>query len=416
MTQEEEKALQALLLDDDWPSCLNEWLYGVNIFDVLKVSRTEIRHSNMLAWLLDPRESHGFGTAFLDGFLKRICKNADVDEKTPFLIANWENATVSREWGTEKRRLDILVECRYTSKKSLVLAIENKIDSKDGNGQLDAYYKEILKEFPCEYNRGRHLFVYLTPDGDDPASDIEADVWIRLSYADIVSILDELMTFKVQMPQNLRELLHDYRSLIRREIMTDFNLDKCCNAIYRKHKEAFDLVLNHADMSGAVGEARSAIKKFLQEKCKQSNGELIFTGDRKGTQSVLSFQSKAMNSCLSQLPSGTKGSWMNEDVYYYWFDVNRYNGRIRLIVEFGLMNLSTSLHDSMMMLGKIINSKKSLQEGKYRRVKPYFVGAIEDDFDYDTFIPKVVATITKLKEDERKWLTAFHGKQERTEQ
>ncbi len=85
MTQEE-KALQALLLDDDWPSCLNEWLGGVNIFDVLKVSRAEIRHSNMLAWLLDPKESHGFGTAFLDGFLKRVCQNFDVGEKTSLTI------------------------------------------------------------------------------------------------------------------------------------------------------------------------------------------------------------------------------------------------------------------------------------------------------------------------------------------
>ena len=407
MTQEE-KALQALLLDDDWPSCLNEWLGGVNIFDVLKVSRAEIRHSNMLAWLLDPKESHGFGTAFLDGFLKRVCQNADVNENTPFLIANWENAAVSREWGAGKCRLDILVECRCASKKSLVLAIENKIDAKDNRGQLDAYYKEVLKEFPCEYNCGRHLFVYLTPNGDDPAFDIESDVWIRLSYAEIVSVLEEVMALKVQMCQNLRELLHDYSSLIRREIMTDFKLEKSCNDIYMKHKEAFDLVYKHADMSGAIGEAKSAIKKFLKEGYSDLDGDLIFTGDGKGIQSALSFHSKAMDKCLQHLPLGSEGSWGNCEVYYYWFDVNRYSGNVRLIVELGPKNVTGALRSNMMKIGKIVNPKKSLQEGVYRRLKAYKVCVASDDLDENKLISKVEESIAKLRKDEEKWLSDFN--------
>jgi hypothetical protein len=31
---------------------------GFNIFHALRVSRTEIRHSNFLSWLIDPLESH----------------------------------------------------------------------------------------------------------------------------------------------------------------------------------------------------------------------------------------------------------------------------------------------------------------------------------------------------------------------
>ena len=47
MTNEE--ALKKFLLDID---CLNEllpWAGKFNLFDVLRISRTEIRHSNMLA-------------------------------------------------------------------------------------------------------------------------------------------------------------------------------------------------------------------------------------------------------------------------------------------------------------------------------------------------------------------------------
>ena len=60
-----EEALQDFLLDIE---CLNElqpWTGHFNLFDVLKISRTEIRHSNMLGWLLNPNENHGMGDAFL---------------------------------------------------------------------------------------------------------------------------------------------------------------------------------------------------------------------------------------------------------------------------------------------------------------------------------------------------------------
>ena len=63
--RENEKALQDFLLNID---CLDElipWTGKFNIFDVLKISRTEIRHSNVLAWLLDANENHGLGDMFI---------------------------------------------------------------------------------------------------------------------------------------------------------------------------------------------------------------------------------------------------------------------------------------------------------------------------------------------------------------
>lgn len=65
LNAENEKALQDFLLDID---CLDElipWVAKFNIFDVLKISRTEIRHSNVLAWLLDANENHGLGDMFI---------------------------------------------------------------------------------------------------------------------------------------------------------------------------------------------------------------------------------------------------------------------------------------------------------------------------------------------------------------
>lgn len=46
-----------------------------NAFDVLRYAEYEIRHSNVMAWLLDPGETHGVGRAFLDWFLGAVNKS-----------------------------------------------------------------------------------------------------------------------------------------------------------------------------------------------------------------------------------------------------------------------------------------------------------------------------------------------------
>ncbi len=43
-----------------------------NAFDVLRYAEYEIRHSNVMAWLLDPGETHGIGRGFLEWFLGRV--------------------------------------------------------------------------------------------------------------------------------------------------------------------------------------------------------------------------------------------------------------------------------------------------------------------------------------------------------
>lgn len=51
---------------------LESLLGGFNLFQVLKFEYGEIRHSNVLGWILDPTESHGLGATFLQKWLKRV--------------------------------------------------------------------------------------------------------------------------------------------------------------------------------------------------------------------------------------------------------------------------------------------------------------------------------------------------------
>lgn len=52
---------------------------NVNIFRILNIERTEIRHSRFLAWLLDPKGTHDLNDLILKKFLQKISdKNKDI--------------------------------------------------------------------------------------------------------------------------------------------------------------------------------------------------------------------------------------------------------------------------------------------------------------------------------------------------
>jgi hypothetical protein len=52
MTNNEEQALKDFLLDIDCLKQLDVWTDDFNLFDVLRITNMEIRHSNILAWIL----------------------------------------------------------------------------------------------------------------------------------------------------------------------------------------------------------------------------------------------------------------------------------------------------------------------------------------------------------------------------
>lgn len=54
---------------------------ALNPFEVLKLKTHEIRHSNVLAWLLNPKGSHNLGKSFLEQFLYILSEKADNDKK-----------------------------------------------------------------------------------------------------------------------------------------------------------------------------------------------------------------------------------------------------------------------------------------------------------------------------------------------
>ena len=152
----EEKALQDFLLDIE---CLDEllpWSGKFNLFDVLKVSKTEIRHSNMLAWLLNPNENHGLGDAYLRGIFQRLVEN-DLNGRYDIfkiLLLDMFSFSVYREWNN----IDILL---VSKNEKVLMAIENKVGSCEHSNQLNRYRNILEKEY-ADYQR---IYVFFTSDG-----------------------------------------------------------------------------------------------------------------------------------------------------------------------------------------------------------------------------------------------------------
>ena len=87
MEKEELKSLYDKLLKDEDFDKLDLGLKNPNIFQILRITKNEIRHSNFLSWLLDPYESHKLGDIFLKRFLREVFssdKFLEIDQGSDF--------------------------------------------------------------------------------------------------------------------------------------------------------------------------------------------------------------------------------------------------------------------------------------------------------------------------------------------
>lgn len=118
------RILDKFLVDNADLEELSSRLSVFNIFRTLRIEKTEIRHSNVLAWLLDPRGSHGTEQAFLRRVLSTILLDNESSEVdlTPAQIELMDmmDVEIMREW----RNIDLVVSSQINK---WVLLVENKI-------------------------------------------------------------------------------------------------------------------------------------------------------------------------------------------------------------------------------------------------------------------------------------------------
>lgn len=380
-TQDDLAALKNFLLDIDCLAPLNEWTRGFNLFDILRITRTEIRHSNLLSWLMTPNENHGLGDDVLKGFIQFVVAAAlDTNDPTIFstLLMDCHDFTIQREW----RNIDILA---VSTEHKFVLAVENKIDSTEHDDQLNRYKTIIEATYP-DY---QHLLIYLSPQGD-AASD--PDNWCAMSYQDVLDIVERAKA-KTKLLPEAELLIDNYIQTVRRDIVGDENLAKICAEIYAKHQRALDLIFEHKPDRASL----LAAVFIAWAKKKTEAGEIELVPDKCG-KSYTRFKTATMSKILPDSETAESG-WGTPNYYFYEIC----NGG-----EFFILHLSLSsnnIPDDLMQVCDEINkhypSKVQKENWKWRT--PYSGRKIhvDEDMSEEKIFHQLDKELEKIKEFEQ---------------
>ncbi len=227
------RALEAFAADADLLH-LESLLKRFNLFEAVGVVRHELRHSDFLAFLLDPGQSHGLGTAFLVELLQSVRLATQDDSGRRLFDVNGldlSRAYVLREW----HHIDILV---VDDINRLAVIIENKIGTGEHSDQLARYHRTISSHYPGYFT----VPLYLTPDGEEPTS----DDYFALSYSFVCKVIEEMTeNSRASLSNEIVMVLEHYAQIIKRHIVSDSDIARLCRSIYQQHKQALDLIIKH---------------------------------------------------------------------------------------------------------------------------------------------------------------------------
>ena len=251
------QAIEHFVVENDDLLALESLIGRFNVFDALGIARAEIRHSNFLAWLLDPAESHGTGDLFLSALLMDLLKSSPLESR-PLSPVDLDGVALQgvqmrREWN----HIDLLITC---DRPRFVIAIENKIDASEGDGQLEKYKKVVAAEFPG----ATPLCVFLTPDGVE-ASDGD---WVCYSYADLHRVFSRVrQAHRAAIGDDVLVFVDHYLNLVGTRLMDDKQIDELCQRVYKNHRQALDLIFERVGVGGSS--FLPEVEQLLREDPKQ---------------------------------------------------------------------------------------------------------------------------------------------------
>lgn len=312
--------LAALIEDEQSLEELSRMADTFNIFEVLKSAEHELKHSNVIAWLLSPSGSHLLGRRFFDSFVRRL---AAATTQQDFLAKAYADVDSDVEVFTEHMNIDILI---VVEQSKVVIAIENKIWSKEHDRQLSRYRETLEKSYRNEDGWSRYYF-FLTPDGDLSTED--ADHWNAISYQEVLDAIKDA-TSKMDAANQARQLIQHYCMVLERKIMNQSDVEVLCQKIYRRHTKALNLIF---DMIG--GRNVSPLQTLIEQvflKLEQQ-GDIIVCKD-KGHYVKPAFHTQAVDEFLGRTENGRLGSWGNDYLYVFWIE-RRDPTKLKLYFEVG---------------------------------------------------------------------------------
>lgn len=251
-----ERRLEALFIDDldlvRIEACLNRF----NPLAVMRVAKAEIRHSNVLSWLLAPNETHGFGDRFLKALLARACRGRPSPKPFHILQADLRDVAIRREW----QRIDILALSRSNQ---WAIVIENKIGSRQGADQLSEYRDEIRKAYGSHETIG----ILLTVDDETPGH----DEFVRIGYDFVWRTIGGLIASTPNLSNEIAAFLNHYLDVLGE--LTGLNAEEdrmvaLARSLYLKHRKALDFIFeqSQSDLNIAADDVFGDVRHGLMYK------------------------------------------------------------------------------------------------------------------------------------------------------
>jgi len=287
----EVEALERFILNNPELEKLEDLLSEFNIFETLNIVDAEIRHSIVLAWLLNPNSNHGLGGYFARKFLKYLISNNKESLDPSISLFDFEALDITtleirREW----QNIDLLIileDAKY------VIAIENKIGSAEHSNQLERYRKITEAEF----REFKKIYVYLTPDEATPKDDTE---WITFNYWIIVNLLEDILKYKASaINEHVLNFISHYVTVLRRHIVGESEVDRICKQIYKQHQQALDMIFQHKP------DLLSDISEYLDLKIAEHKGVLISDSTSK---SYIRFTTPVLDDSIEKISEGWTAS------------------------------------------------------------------------------------------------------------
>lgn len=239
-------ALNALLASDDFHA-LEARLRRVSAFHILGIEARELSHAALLAWLLDPRASHGMGPEPLRRFIllaARIDPAATVLDAVDVDQLDLTDALIETErWidvpaTDRRRRLDILVSVPVPGEAEPrpILVVEYKVDAAEGVDQTADYARWAATQSLRFGDREvLPLQVYLCPVASDDHA--PARPFVTVGYDAYLGWAEGVASLEKTAQASL--LLDEWRACLQvRNDVVDEQQEALTAKLERQHREA----------------------------------------------------------------------------------------------------------------------------------------------------------------------------------
>jgi hypothetical protein len=296
-------ALRTLVVDCPELRELEQRLGRLNLFEVLRTEHHEARHSNMLAWLFDPSENHGFRELFLRRWLMRVFHDAErgsINYLDPVDVDSipFKSVQVFREW----MNVDLLVEIVTEHDDTWVVCVENKVWSWQHSNQLQRYRTRIEQAYP----NAKRFYILLSVTAEEP----EDAAYAIATYEQVKLALETCMAERQGvLGGELVVILNHYIGLIKANFMTNSPVEELALKIYKAHKRALDRIFEYRPDTVAL--LTDAV--VARMKVESSSLQIVHVGQTKGAIYFLPTLWEAPN---NKRPGGATAIFCEINFYY----------------------------------------------------------------------------------------------------